>query len=265
MGSGVRVTLDESIMAPEESYPDLISLAVHEFRSPASVISGYLHMLQRDTEMPLSDRQRKMVDEAEKSCSRLVGLIAALGEVGKIDDGRITMAAKRTDLFPLIAEVAKTVHEPEDREVHLEVRGETVGAVMAGDEERLRTAFGAVFHAILREKIGPCTVVADRRLVADGQRSSAVIVVAEEAGVQAAYEARPGTFDEKRGGVGLSLAIARRVIEKHGGRIWSPAFVKDFGAAGSAFVKEAAARTGAEAFDERSARSIALIAIPLGS
>jgi signal transduction histidine kinase len=263
VGFGVRVTLDETIMAPEESYPDLISLAVHEFRSPASVISGYLHMLQRDTETPLSDRQRKMVDEAEKSCSRLVGLIAALSEVGKIDDGRITMASKRTDLFPLIAEVAKGVREASEREVLLEVRGQTVGALMAGDEDRLRTAFGAVFHAILREKIGPCTVVADRRLVDDGHQSSAVIVVAEEAGVQAAYNARPGPFDEKRGGVGLSLAIARRVIEKHGGRIWSPAFVKDSGAAGPAFDKDSGG--AAEAFDERSARSIALIAIPLGS
>src|SRR3954470_6261837 len=73
-------------MASEESYPKLISLAVHELRSPASVVVGYLRMLQRDDE-PLSDRQRKMVDEAEKSCARLVALIAALSEVGKIDDG----------------------------------------------------------------------------------------------------------------------------------------------------------------------------------
>jgi len=43
-------------MASEESYPKLISLAVHELRSPASVVSGYLRMLQRDTETPLSDR-----------------------------------------------------------------------------------------------------------------------------------------------------------------------------------------------------------------
>ena len=96
-------------MASEESYPKLISLAVHELRSPASVVIGYLRMLQRDTETPLSDRQRKMVDEAEKSCRRLVALIAALSEVGKIDEGLITMSPKETDVFPLVAEVATTL------------------------------------------------------------------------------------------------------------------------------------------------------------
>ena len=56
----------------QESYARLLSLAVHEFRTPASVVGGYLRMLQRDGDQPLSDRQRKMIDEAEKSCARLV-------------------------------------------------------------------------------------------------------------------------------------------------------------------------------------------------
>jgi K+-sensing histidine kinase KdpD len=246
-------------MALEESCPNLISQAVHELRSPASVVSGYLRMLQSDTETPLSDRQRKMVTEAEKSCARLVALIAELSEVGKIDDGLITMSRKKIDLFPLVAEVAKSVHEAEEREVIFEVRGQTVGALMAGDQDRLRAAFAAIFRAVLREKAGPCTVVADRRLVKNGTESSAVVVVADETAVLTAYNAPAASFDEKRGGVGLSIAIARRVIEAHGGRIWSPAFAKGSGAAGSA---------GPEApgiFDERAARSTALIALPLGS
>jgi signal transduction histidine kinase len=53
--------------------------------------------------------------------------------------------------------------------------------------------------------------------------TSAVIVVAEDSNVQTAYNAPRSPFDEKRGGMGLALPLARRVIERHGGRVWSPA------------------------------------------
>src|SRR5262252_2706148 len=102
-----------------ERYPELLSLAVHEFRTPASIVGGYLRMLQRDADQPLTDRQRKMVDEAEKSCARLV-------------------------------DVAAHVHEAEDRDVRLTLRGAGAAAA-SGDSVRLRTAFDAIFRAILRE------------------------------------------------------------------------------------------------------------------
>ena len=71
--------------SPGESYAQLLSLAVHEFRTPASVVGGYLRMLQRDADTPLSERQRRMIDEAERSCQRLVALIAELSEIQKLD------------------------------------------------------------------------------------------------------------------------------------------------------------------------------------
>ena len=95
---------------------------------------------------------------------------------------------------------------------------------MTGDATRLRTAFDAIFRAILREKPGPATVVAERRLdTRDGQTVARSLIVADDGSVQEAYDREPGPFDEKRGGLGLALPLARRVIEGHGGRIWSPA------------------------------------------
>jgi two-component system cell cycle sensor histidine kinase PleC len=214
-----------------ESYPQLLSLAVHELRTPASVVSGYLRMLQRDVDQPLPDRQRKMIDEAEKSCGRIVALIAELSDISKLDAGLIAPIRERFDLFVLLHEVADGMHEASDRKVRLEVRGERVGAWMVGDQSRLRTALAAILRATLREQPDGYTVVAECRLQRSRRGRVATLIVAEDGGIQAAHDARPEPFDEKRGGNGLALPIARRVIEAHGGRLWSPQASKSRGTA----------------------------------
>jgi signal transduction histidine kinase len=203
-----------------ESYARLLSLAAHEFRTPASVVSGYLRMLQRDADQPLSERQKKMVDEAEKSCARLVGLISELSEISRLDGGTAAVKAQTFDLFQLIREMAAGVHEASDREVVFVVRGDAAGARVTGDQTRIRAAFDAFFRAILREQPGKVTVAAECRRAPDG---AAVVVVARDADVQPSYEAPRMPFDEKRGGLGLALPIACRVIARHNGRVWSPA------------------------------------------
>ena len=211
-------------------YPPLLSLAVHELRTPASVVGGYLRMLQKDSDPPMSERQRRMIDEAEKSCARLVAIVAELSELGKLDSGDVKLAKQPIDVFSLIGQVAELVHEAKDRNVILELSGPSDGANITGDATRLRTAFDAIFRAILREKPGPTTVVAERRRDTRDGQPCAVLIVADEASVQEAYEREPGAFDDKRGGMGLALPLARRVIERHGGRIWSPAAVSAGGA-----------------------------------
>jgi signal transduction histidine kinase len=206
-----------------EYYSQLISLAVHEFRTPASVVGGYLRMLQRDAESPLTERQRKMIDEAEKSCARLVAVISELSEVGKLDGGAVSISREPLDLTALIGDVADHVQEAKDRDVHLVVRGDDAAATIQGDAKRLRSAFDAVFRCILREKAGPATVVAERRRERIDDRPSVVVVVADAASVQEAY-ARPRVpFFEQRGGLGLAIPLARRVIEAHGGRLLAAA------------------------------------------
>lgn len=199
----------------------LLSLASHEFRTPASVVGGYLRMLQKDAG-GMDERQRKMIDEAAKSCMRLVALIGELSEVGKLDSNNAVVKTETFDLFADLDEVAANVHEGRDREVRLQLDGATAGARITGDRHRLLGAFGAFFRAMLREQPAAVTVVGDRRLVSDTGHISAVVVVAAESDVQRAYDAVAQPFDEYRGGMGLSLPIGRRVVERAGGRIWAP-------------------------------------------
>lgn len=231
--------LASSIVA---QYAQLLSLAAHEFRTPASVVSGYLRMLQKDTESPLSERQRKMIDEAAKSCARLVALIGELSDVGKLDSNNAPVKIESFDLFADLEEVARNVHEAEDREVTLQLSGRSAGATVAGDRQRTSAAFGAYFRALMREQPTAVTMIGDRRLVATNSKTAAVVVIARAADVQRAYESDHQAFDEHRGGVGLSLPIARRVVERLGGTVWAPTPVND---------------------DDRGLRSAAVISIPL--
>jgi signal transduction histidine kinase len=209
------------VASRDPRYLELISQTVHELRTPLSIVSGYLRMLKGDSES-LNDRQIKMIDESEKACGRLNAIIKELSDAGKMDAGSLKLVRRPIDAFSIVDEVAGLVHEASDRGVRLEVRGPAAGATMSGDGMQLRSAFHSIFRALLREKPSNCLVVAERRIEKIDGRAEAVLIVADDGSVQAAYDREPGPFHEKRGGTGLSLQLARRVVEGHGGRLVSP-------------------------------------------
>jgi signal transduction histidine kinase len=71
----------------DDLFPRAMSLAVHELRTPVTVVSGYLRMLLREQGGPLTDKQRKMLEEAERSCGRIGALVSEMSELGKLHGG----------------------------------------------------------------------------------------------------------------------------------------------------------------------------------
>jgi signal transduction histidine kinase len=210
-------------MTPEEEpYVQLLTLIVHELRTPANVVGGYLRMLQRDADSSLSDRQRKMVDEAERSCQRLVGFIGELSDIQKLDSQAIPLAQQPVDLFSLVQTVATEVEQSHEFEVRLGLQGPSNGASVRGDVMWLGRAFSSILRAVLRELPPGATAVVHRRIDSrQGHESAAVVIAAEEL-AETARDSAAVPFDEKRGGLGLALPLARRIIERHGGHVWSP-------------------------------------------
>jgi signal transduction histidine kinase len=209
-----------------DQYPKLLSLIAHELNTPMSVMMGFLRMVLRDSTEPLTPRQRHMIEEVEKSCARIVAVSKESSLIAKLDESSVKLAHEPLDLGVLLHDVAAHVHEASDRGVQLSLGGDLGAARMMGDAARLREAFHAIFRAILREKAGPTTVVADQRRERIDGRPYAVIVVADENSVQQSYARARATFNEystRRGGLGLALPLARRVFEGHGGYLWAPA------------------------------------------
>lgn len=204
-------------------YTRLISLAVHELRTPTSVVAGYLRMLLNDTATPLNDRQRRMISEAEKACGRLVDMLGELSDVGKMDAGTAAIKDERFDLFELVHAITGSVHEPLDREVSLVSRGSATGGEFHGDRARIAALLTVVIRAVVREQPAATTVIVDAQPVAHDGRPFARIVVSPEPDFARAAGTRPVEFDDRRGGLGLGLPLARRVVARCGGHIWSPA------------------------------------------
>lgn len=203
-----------------EAYAALLSLAAHEFRTPASVVSGYLRMLQKETDPALTERQHKMVDEAMKSCVRLVALIAELGDIGHIDAGLLVPARDAFDLFADIEALAPTLTEGADRGVQLALHGAATGAMVIGDRARLRQGLDVVFRALLREQGRSVTLVCDRRIVTGphGERLASVVVAPSDR-IDAVTAGPRRPFDTRRSGVGLGLALAERFLGYAGGAL----------------------------------------------
>lgn len=208
-----------------ELLPRVLSLAVHELRTPVTVVGGYLRMLLREQAGPLNDKQRKMLEEAERSCGRLGALVSEMSDFGKLESGDLTFAQLDIDVASLLAELASRMHEGEDRDVRLELRGTDQPLVISGDRTRLAAALTALMHSALRERGEPGVIVTQCSTVTgqDGIRY-ALVAIGDDSVLPALTANARGTtpsFDAWRGGLGLALPVARRVIEGHGGALWS--------------------------------------------
>jgi signal transduction histidine kinase len=220
----VRLTVKGAHSAMNTDFPQAMSLAVHELRTPVTVVSGYLRMLLREQGGPLTDKQRKMLEEADRSCARIGALVAEMSELGKLEQQSLPLGRQSVDLAGLVAEVAETLHEGEDRGVRLELRGTDTPVQVAGDRTRLIAAVKAIMYSALRERGEPGAVVVECVSLTDTTPPWAVVAVGEEDTIPTMIETARGVpppFDEWRGGLGLALPVGRRVISALDGALWS--------------------------------------------
>jgi len=202
-----------------------MSLAVHELRTPVTVACGYLRMVLKEQGGPLTDKQKTMLQEAERSCERISALVAQMSDLGRLEGHDLIVARNDVDLAALLAELANGSEEGQDRGVRLEVRVPNKPVMVTGDRTRLSIAIMTLLHAALRERGEPGIVVAECAVIADTTPSWAVLAVGagEMMPTLLGDARRPELppFDEWRGGLGLALPIARRVFELLGGALWS--------------------------------------------
>ena len=218
-----RVRLVEALQEANRLKDEFLATLSHEIRTPLNAILGYAQLLQGNL---LDDEKRlRGARVIERNARALAHIIEDVLDVSVITSGRLRLNVRPVELPDLVKEAITTVQFAADAKgVRLVTEVDPGVTPVAGDAERLQQVlWNLLINAVKFSTRGGRVVVAVR------PAGAAVAVSVKDSGIGIDQEFLPYVFDRFRqadsrttrehGGVGLGLAIARHIVELHGGTI----------------------------------------------
>lgn len=205
---------------------ELIHLVSHEFRTPITVISGFGRLLRNEGHGPLNEDQRRFVDESLKACRRLDDFVGDLLEARADRTTPFEITPAPADLHEVIESLLEAlVPMLEERGMKVEMRLRASAPVMSLDARRIEQVMTNLMTNAIRYG-RPAGVIRIATVDAtDGSGCTRVCVEDDGPGIRPedrdrlfAPYVRGGESGEVRG-LGIGLALCRRIIDAHGGRI----------------------------------------------
>jgi signal transduction histidine kinase len=196
----------------------------HELRTPLNAISGFSQVLRKGLFGEINDKQAEYLDDILTSARHLLSLIDDVLDLAKVEAGQIELKVAPFSLPETLERGVVIIRERATKGgVTISLATDGVGTVV-GDERRVRqVVFNLLSNAV---KFTPAGGSID---VTATQVSGEVQVSVRDTGPGIAREDQARIFEEfqqaeagkeQREGTGLGLALSRRLVELHGGRIW---------------------------------------------
>lgn len=205
----------------EEKKNDLVLFLAHDLKTPLTSVVAYLTMLDTNPEMLEAERARYTHISLEKAI-RLGDLINEFFEITRLNLQDITLEPVELDLDMMLEQIADELYAVL-QEKNLICTVQTEGNLLIkGDPDKL----ARVFDNILRNAIAYCRSDTELRILAR-QKEQIVEIVFENEGDTIPADKLEKIFNKfyradaarssTTGGAGLGLAIAKEIVELHGG------------------------------------------------
>ena len=221
-----------------------LASAAHELKTPLAVIKGYYDLLLAGSLGRLTEKQKDILEESKESCERLVRLVSMFLNYSALESGKLVLQLRENDLRDCLDEMAKRWAEAFQRKgVKLEVKLDPSIPTFRFDYQKVQQAAANLLDNSLKHTPsgGNVALVAKphfwERRVADAMpsqerrrfrlpRPNSVEVSVTDSGAGIAPEHHQEIFedfvrvDRNTSGMGLGLAIAKRLVQAHRGKIW---------------------------------------------
>jgi signal transduction histidine kinase len=205
----------------EQSRRDLVANVSHELKTPITAIRAHLENLLDGVERPDPETLEVMLAQSE----RLGRLVEQLLDLSKLESGEVALSRGPVRLESLVARVLSEIEVARaDRGVRVVPHLPADLPPVDADAERVhQVLFNLLDNAVRFTPAGGEVTVAAQR------ENGSVHISVADTGVGIAPEHLPRLFERfyrvdparsrEDGGTGIGLAIARSVVEAHGGHI----------------------------------------------
>jgi signal transduction histidine kinase len=221
-----------------------LASAAHELKTPLAVIKGYYDLLLSGSLGKLTDKQRDILQESKESCERLVRLVSMFLNYSALESGKLVLHLRENDLRDCLSELATRWHEAFVRKhVRLETILNADIPIFKFDYQKVQQTVANLLDNSLKHTPAGGTVIfraelyfwerrtAEEIQTLDRRREriqypNCIKVSVSDSGPGIASEHHQEIFedfvrvDRTSSGMGLGLAIAKRLVQAHRGKIW---------------------------------------------
>ena len=222
--TGVDITerrrAEEALREADRRKDEFLAMLAHELRNPLAPIRNALHLLRVSGAGPVAAEAR---DVMERQLTQLIRLVDDLLEVSRISRGKVELRRAAVDLAGVVASAVETSRPAIDAARHrLEIRLPPAPLQIEGDFVRLSQVV-----ANLLNNAAKYTDPGGRIALSVQREGAEAEIRVQDNGVGLAPELLPRVFDmfaqadraRAAGGLGIGLALAKMLVELHGGRI----------------------------------------------
>ena len=203
-----------------------VAILGHELRNPLTPIVGWTRILKRRAVISQDPVLAEGVRAMEKNALTLRRLIDDCLDLVRISEGKIQTERKSVDLNQIVLTSVEAVREmAAERELSLKVELTREPLPVLGDTTRLeQVIMNLLINAVKYTNSGGISI----RSVWMGEEIEVEItdtgIGIDPASLKQIFEPfrqETGSWLTSQSGLGLGLAIARRIVEMHEGRIWA--------------------------------------------